>query len=59
MEKLGVADAERLITLLARNDTDCIAWQREYSGGMEQGQVLKDALFFEEGNPYSGGAKVV
>lgn len=56
VEKLGVIDTERFISMLKRDDFDYTVWRKEYFKNMELDEIRKEAIAYEKVHPFKGNA---
>jgi len=54
IEKLGVVQTERFITVVKRENFDYTKWQREYFDKMPEGEFTKAAAEYARNNEYTG-----
>jgi len=59
IEKLGVVQAERFITVVKRENFDYTAWQREYFDALPDGEFTRAAGEYARQKEYSGSGEEI
>ena len=54
VEKLGVVDAERFITIIKTDDFDYTKWRRGYFGNQDVDTLCDEAAAYAKSNPHQG-----
>ncbi len=54
VEKLGIVDAERFISMIKRDSFDYTIWRREYFDGMDLEQISEEAASYAQSYPHRG-----
>lgn len=57
VEKMGIVNAERFISIIKQDDFDYTTWQREYFDRKMPGEIMADAAAYAQGHPHSGQGK--
>lgn len=57
VEKMGIVNAERFISIIKQDDFDYTTWQREYFDCKMPGEIMADAADYAQGHPHSGQGK--
>lgn len=54
VEKLGIVDAERFISMIKRDSFDYTIWRREYFDGMDLEQISEETASYAQSYPHRG-----
>lgn len=57
VEKLGIINAERFISMIKQDDFDYTIWQREYFDHKKEGQIIAEASAYGLNHPHNGQGK--
>ena len=56
IEKMGIVEAERFISIIIREKFDYTKWQREYFDAKTPEEISNEASQFEKAHPFTGEA---
>lgn len=59
LEKLGVVETEKFISVIIREKFDYTKWQQEYFDAMTPEQINSAAAQYANEHPFKGKAKIV
>ena len=59
LEKMGVVETEKFISIVIREQFDYTKWQKDYFDSKTPDEINREALDFNAVNPYKGTAKKV
>ena len=54
VEKLGIVDAERFVSMIKRDSFDYTIWRREYFDKMDLEQISTEAVAYTQSHPHEG-----
>lgn len=57
VEKMGIVNAERFISIIKQDDFDYTTWQRDYFDSKQPGQIMAEAADYARSHPYRGQGK--
>ena len=56
IEKMGIVEAERFISIIIREKFDYTKWQRDYFDAKTPEEISNEASQFEKAHPFTGEA---
>lgn len=59
LERLGVVEAERFISVIIREQFDYTKWQKQYFDNMSPGQINIEAKEYMDKHPFKGKADII
>ena len=57
IEKLGIIDAERFISILLRERFDYTEWRKKYFADVDLETFLNESAEYDKAHPFRGGKK--
>ena len=59
LEKLGVVETEKFISVIIREKFDYTQWQQEHFDALTPEQINTEAKKYAEEHPFKGNAKII